>query len=435
MTYTYGDASWGDLLTKYGSTTITYDAIENPQTIGSQELTWQGRELQSYTDEYYRTTYTYNADGIRTSKETYEFVIDYVTRTEYMLVGSQIVGEIVYFSSDGGTNFEEQYTFIYLYDESGAPIGLKYRTPSYAEGVFDCYFFEKNLQGDIVAIYNESGTKVGSYTYDAWGKCTATSNTSGYNFILYNNPFRYRGYYYDTETGLYYLQSRYYNPTWGRFLNADGYINANGDLIGFNMFAYCSNNPVMFVDYTGSRILPFWELSFPGEIHNEVVKKIVERTGLERVLNAEVRINSKSRADLVDFDSKEIYEVKPVTYLAVDKMNKAFEQIHRYIDGFNEKTPSQGYHAGESIPGYKFQYKQYLVSYWYYKDGLILYSFKKIKFKEEKKEDNTTMAPATSLGASDITAMIAITAVGCAGGGWAYYCYDLYSNSQLEGAW
>ena len=65
------------------------------------------------------------------------------------------------------------------------------------------------------------------------------------------NPFRYRGYYYDTETGLYYLQSRYYNPAWGRFLNADGYINANGDLTGYNMYAYCSNNPIMYVDPTG----------------------------------------------------------------------------------------------------------------------------------------------------------------------------------------
>lgn len=69
------------------------------------------------------------------------------------------------------------------------------------------------------------------------------------------NPFRYRGYYYDTDTGLYYLQSRYYNPAWGRFLNADGYVNANGDLIGFNMYTYCSNNPVMYADPTGESIV------------------------------------------------------------------------------------------------------------------------------------------------------------------------------------
>jgi len=117
--------------------------------------------------------------------------------------------------------------------------------------MFDCYFFEKNLQGDIVAIYNESGTKIGTYTYDAWGNCTVNP-TSGYNFILSNNPFRYRGYYYDTETGFYYLQSRYYNPEWGRFINADVFLNANGDIIGYNMFAYCSNNPTNYVDSSGS---------------------------------------------------------------------------------------------------------------------------------------------------------------------------------------
>ena len=65
------------------------------------------------------------------------------------------------------------------------------------------------------------------------------------------NPFRYRGYYYNSEIGLYYLQSRYYNPEWGRFLNADVYVNANGDLMGYNMYAYCSNNPVMGYDPTG----------------------------------------------------------------------------------------------------------------------------------------------------------------------------------------
>jgi RHS repeat-associated protein len=73
------------------------------------------------------------------------------------------------------------------------------------------------------------------------------------NIVWTYNPFRYRGYYYDTDIGLYYLQSRYYNPQWGRFLNADGYVNANGDMIGFNMYAYCNNNPVMLVDSSGNR--------------------------------------------------------------------------------------------------------------------------------------------------------------------------------------
>ena len=93
-------------------------------------------------------------------------------------------------------------------------------------------------------------------TYDAWGNFITTYySTIGTNYYAYYNPFRYRGYYYDSETGLYYLQSRYYKPQWGRFLNADVHVNANGDLIGFNMYAYCSNNPVMYTDPTGESIV------------------------------------------------------------------------------------------------------------------------------------------------------------------------------------
>ena len=134
---------------------------------------------------------------------------------------------------------------------------MQYRTTSYAAHTFDTFYFEKNLQGDIIAVYNASGTKIGSYIYDAWGNCTA-SVVSG-NTVLENNivrtlnPFRYRGYYYDTETGLYYLQSRYYNPAWGRFLNADGYISTGTGLLGYNMYTYCDNDPIMKADVSGYR--------------------------------------------------------------------------------------------------------------------------------------------------------------------------------------
>ena len=182
--------------------------------------------------------FMYNADGIRTNK-----IVDGVNHV-YTLNGTQIVSEA------WGTNL-----LIYLYDESGAPIGMQYRTNSYAANVFDTFHFEKNLQGDIIAVYNADGDRIGSYIYDAWGNFTVTVEST--NTILESkivrifNPFRYRGYYYDTETQLYYLQSRYYNPAWGRFLNEDGYISTGTGLLGYNMYAYCNNNPVMGYDPTG----------------------------------------------------------------------------------------------------------------------------------------------------------------------------------------
>ena len=149
------------------------------------------------------------------------------------------------------------YTVEFVYDEVGAPLGLKYRTTSMAQGVYNCYFFEKNLQGDIVAIYNSSGTKIATYTYDAWGKVTCTTasvaTTLEKNIANTYNPFRYRGYFYDVETGWYYLQSRYYDPDWGRFINPDGVMaGIGGGLLGNNLFAYCMNNPINMSDEDGN---------------------------------------------------------------------------------------------------------------------------------------------------------------------------------------
>ena len=239
--YTYE----GDRLTAIDSTAIMYDDLGNPLTYGSTTFAWQnGRQLASISMNYGAMVYSfeYNDSGIRTSKTVNG--IEHV----YTLNGSQIVTE-------SWVQNNVEYYIVYLYDESGAPIGMQYRTSNYAWAEFDNFYFEKNLFGDVVAVYNESGTKIGSYKYDAWGACTvsveSTASTLEKKVVRMLNPFRYRGYYYDTETGFYYLQSRYYNPQWGRFLNADGYINANGDLIGFNMYAYCSNNPVMYVDPSG----------------------------------------------------------------------------------------------------------------------------------------------------------------------------------------
>ena len=139
---------------------------------------------------------------------------------------------------------------VYLYDATGAPIGMMYRTTSYAEGAFDVFWFEKNLHGDIVAIYDESGTKIATYTYtDAWGNHSVSYTNGGASTGAQYNPFRYRSYYYDTDLGLYYLQSRYYDAKICRFINADSALYHS--MLGYNMFAYCGNNPVNYFDPTG----------------------------------------------------------------------------------------------------------------------------------------------------------------------------------------
>ena len=113
------------------------------------------------------------------------------------------------------------------------------------------YYYITNLQGDVIAITDSSGTVKASYEYDAWGKLVSDEPTD--NSIGDINPLRYRGYYYDSETGLYYLQSRYYDPEVCRFINADEANNlaANGDYVSYNLFAYCGNDPIGRIDPTG----------------------------------------------------------------------------------------------------------------------------------------------------------------------------------------
>jgi len=239
--YTYSTGAWKDQLTQIKkndvvTATFSYDAIGNPTTFNGYTLTWHGRQLKEMEKVGSVIEFVYNADGIRTSKTVNN--VEHI----YTLNGTQIVSESWY-----------NNLLIYLYDESGSPIGMQYRTTSYAANTFDTFYFEKNLQGDIIAVYNENGVKVLSYTYDAWGNQSTTwHDRTGTNLNAIHNPFRYRGYYYDTETQLYYLQSRYYNPAWGRFLNADGLVSTGTGILGYNMYAYCNNNPVMYIDPSGA---------------------------------------------------------------------------------------------------------------------------------------------------------------------------------------
>ena len=229
--YEYKNNSFKDLLTKFNNEEILYDGIGNPTNIGSKNLTWiNGRQLQSYSDSINNITYKYNKDGIRTSKTVNN------VKTMYELEGNDIVFEKT------GSNM------IYYIRSASELIGLKYND--------NIYYYIKNNQNDIIGIADSNYNIIANYKYDSFGNIISITDDEGSiitdnNHIAIINPFRYRCYYYDRETNLYYLNSRYYNPEWGRFINADGIINGNTDIIGHNLYAYCSNNPVNLKDNEG----------------------------------------------------------------------------------------------------------------------------------------------------------------------------------------
>ena len=232
--YTYGNSEWKDLLTAYNGETITYDNIGNPLTYrNGLNFTWQnGRQLANISQNGNAVaTYGYDADGLRTSK-----TVNGVT-TEYYWLNGALYGQ----------KTGNEYIF-FLYDENGTAYG--FITQNGTEKSH--YYYEFNLQGDIIGIIDSTGTKVVEYTYGAWGDILSVTGTLA-DTIGQKNPLKYRGYYYDAETGFYYVSSRYYDPEIGRFINADGQIaNVGGDILGYNMFAYCMNNPVNMSDPTGN---------------------------------------------------------------------------------------------------------------------------------------------------------------------------------------
>ena len=210
------------MLTKCGDKIITYDVQVNPTSYLGRKLTWEkGRQLKSIDNNIY----AYNANGVRVSKN-----ISGVLHT-FFLEGTKIVCE------KWNSN-----VMIPLYDNEDIVCGIIYNNVP--------YYFHRNLQNDIIAIVDKTGNVLARYTYDAWGACICAT---GEGEIANINPFRYRGYYCDVETGYYYLQSRYYDPTTGRFLNSDDikYLGTTDCSVGFNLFSYCDNNPVNRSDVNG----------------------------------------------------------------------------------------------------------------------------------------------------------------------------------------
>ena len=221
----------------YNGQTITYDQIGNPLTYrDGMMMTWTGRQLTAITQNGQTASYKYDVDGLRLEKTA-----NGVT-TEYQYVNGQLLGE----KRSNGVILR------YTYDPFGALSSIQYKNTS---GTTTNYIVRCTLSGDVDQIFNTSGNLVARYIYDTWGNTVSIADASGNaitsaTHIANINPIRYRGYYWDKETGFYYLQSRYYDTETKRFVNADTVLGISAGAT-YNLYNYCSNNPVNMIDSSG----------------------------------------------------------------------------------------------------------------------------------------------------------------------------------------
>ena len=220
-----------DVLYEGQSQTSDLPSSGNPITYYNGKdytFTWtKGRQLASATVDGKQISYTYDMSGVRTSKTVNGTTYNYTT----------LSGKVMRQQWDGKT-------LEFVYDDSSQPFAVIYKHGSETE----LYYYLVSAQGDVSAILDSGGKIAASYDYDAWGNCTVYNSSDAAIGDL--NPLRYRGYYYDAETGFYYLQSRYYDFANCRFINADGQLSIT-DFVGSNLFAYCGNDPVNRIDPTG----------------------------------------------------------------------------------------------------------------------------------------------------------------------------------------
>ena len=245
--YAYTNSAWKDQLTSYDGESITYDASGNPTNYLGATLVWEGQRLKSYTPKDASSgransyVYSYDENGIRTRKTIGSTV------TDYYYNGTLLMGTVKTTTNSDGSTTTSKLRF--SYDANGKVVAVNYNG--------NYYYYLRNAQNDIVKLIDNSGAAVVEYTYDSWGKLLSTSGSLA-STLGKNNPFRYRGYVYDEETGFYYLQSRYYNPEVGRFISSDVLLSTGQGVLGHNAYAYCLNNPVNREDSNGNWSMPNW---------------------------------------------------------------------------------------------------------------------------------------------------------------------------------
>ena len=242
--YSYRQHGWRDQLISFDGLKCKYDAMGNPLSYKGRTLAWQGRRLISYGIDNKQATYTYDFNNVRTSKTATDGTTSVTSK--YIYDGNNLIAEQ---RTVKGPDKDKSVWLYYIYGVDGIA-GFKFEDK--------VYLYRKNVQGDITHIYRKDGNKdlveVAHYAYDAFGNTEILSETDKIGAL---NPFRYRGYYFDIETKLYYLISRYYDPETCRFISADSIEYLDPETLGgLNLYAYCCNNPVMMVDEDGNK--PKW---------------------------------------------------------------------------------------------------------------------------------------------------------------------------------
>ncbi len=246
VNYTY-DTIWKDKLATYDGKEFTYDNIGNPLIFDGALFTWSGRELTQYTKDGKEITFQYDENGLRHRKTISENGT-VTERYDYVWSDGSLISQTYTSYTDGVTTSD---TARFIYDAWGTLQGFILNDS-------ETYLYVKNLQGDIIAIVDELGEVIVEYSYDAWGNVTfhetSLQNMTKASTLCFVSPFTYRGYCYDYDIELYYLQSRYYSAEIGRFINTDDTqiaVATMGTVLGANLFAYCENNPVNMVDFSG----------------------------------------------------------------------------------------------------------------------------------------------------------------------------------------
>ena len=264
--FTYHTDGWKDQLLSWNGKSYAYDAGGNPTVLRGMALTWgEGRRLKRIAATAGEVTFAYDSDGKRVRKTSGG------NDTTYYYNGNVLSGLVKKASKDAGTTGTGT-TVQFVYDTQGKPFMLR------MNGKTD-YFYLYNGLGDITGLVDSSNQVVVRYQYNSWGKVTSTQDTSGVSLATLN-PFCYRKYVYDPETGLYCLGSRYYDPEVGRFVNADDtdvIFAKPQELYHKNLYVYCDNNPVVRRDLQGY----FWETIFDIiSVGTDVAEIIIAPTDL-----------------------------------------------------------------------------------------------------------------------------------------------------------